>query len=93
MSRARTTAVPTLAAAFYLLLLLPPEFSVSLGSMRLSGYRLLLLVMLPVLLQRLLEGRVARAAAPDWLVMGHGVCTGCLRIYGVSETFSVGSIA
>ena len=73
MSRARTTAVPTLAAAFYLLLLLPPEFSVSLGSMRLSGYRLLLLVMLPMLLQRLLEGRVVRAAAPDWLIMGHGV--------------------
>ena len=67
----RQAAAPALAVAFYLLLLLPPEFSVSLGSMRLSGYRILLLALTPVLLARLFGGRAGQPIAADWLIGAH----------------------
>ena len=70
-TRARQVAAPTLAVAFYLLLLLPPEFSVSLGSMRLSGYRVLLLAVTPMLLSRLFSGRGTAPTLVDGLIMAH----------------------
>jgi hypothetical protein len=64
-------AAPALASAFYMLLLLPPEFSVSLGTMRLSGYRVLLLAVTPLLLSRLFSGRGSTATVVDCLVLAH----------------------
>ena len=57
MSQARVMSVPPLAALFYVALILPPEFSVSLGGLRLSPYRVLLLVVTVPLLIQLMQNR------------------------------------
>lgn len=62
--------VPPLVAALYLALILPPEFSVQLGSLRLTAYRLLLLVTVPWLLIRLFSAARPPHAA-DWLLIAH----------------------
>lgn len=52
---------------------LPPETSLSLGSLRLSPYRVTLIVMLIPAINLLLSNRQAPAAAPDVLMAMHGL--------------------
>ena len=54
-----------------ILLLMPPETSVSLGALRLSPYRLLLMVGVLMALARLMSGRCGRLIPTDWLVFAH----------------------
>jgi hypothetical protein len=68
---ARVTRTPLLAAGLYASLLFPPEFSVSLGTLRLSSYRLVLLFAMPVLLVKLFSGRPTRPHAVDYLMIAH----------------------
>ena len=61
--------LPLPAAALLISLLLPPELSLNLAGLRLSGYRLVLLMMfLPMLYQLLLRPGI-RATLADWSVM------------------------
>lgn len=72
MAGRRLLGVPVPVALFFLGMMLPTSVGLSLGGLRLSAYRVVLIVMfLPMLLQ-LLSGRV-RANAFDALVLGH--CT------------------
>jgi hypothetical protein len=62
---------PKLAALLYVALIMPPEFSVSLAGLRLSPYRVLLLLVTVPLLLRLMENRRQPPHAVDWLIMAH----------------------
>ncbi len=68
---ARGTRAPLLAAGLYASLLFPPEFSVNVGTLRLSSYRLVLLFAMPILLLKLLSGRSIRPHAVDYLIIAH----------------------
>ena len=57
MNRANRVRTPLLAAVFYIALIMPLEFSVSLGGLRLSPYRVVLLIVTVPLLLRLFQGR------------------------------------
>ena len=79
-SRVRT---PRLAAAFYIALIMPLEFSVSLGGLRLSPYRVLLLVVTVPLLLRLLQNHRQPPHAVDFLIMAHAAWVVlALTVYG-----------
>jgi len=83
MSRARRVPTPRLAAAFYIALIMPLEFSVSLGGLRLSPYRVLLLVVTVPLLLRLLQNSRQPPHAVDYLVMAHAAWVVlALTVYG-----------
>jgi hypothetical protein len=83
MIRARQVRTPWLAAAFYIALIMPLEFSVSLGGLRLSPYRVLLLVVTVPLLLRLLQNRHQPPHAVDYLVMAHAAWVVlALTVYG-----------
>ena len=83
MSRVRYTAVPTLAAVFYAALIFPPEFSVTVGGLRLTLYRVFLLLVTVPLLMRLLQSTKQRMHAVDYLVMAHaGWVVLALTVYG-----------
>jgi len=83
MSLARSARTPRLAAAFYIALIMPLEFSVSLGGLRLSPYRVLLLVMTVPLLLQLLQSRRQPPHAVDYLVMAHAAwAVLALTVYG-----------
>jgi hypothetical protein len=69
---ARTTpGVPTLAALLYIALIMPPEFSVTVAGLRLSLYRVLLLLVTVPLLLRLFQNRRQPAHAVDGLIAAH----------------------
>jgi len=80
-----THRVPTpwLAAAFYIALIMPLEFSISLGGLRLSPYRVLLLVATVPLLLRLLQNSRQPPHAVDYLIMAHAAWVVlALTVYG-----------
>jgi len=66
-----TSKTPTLAALFYIALIMPLEFSVVVGGLRLSPYRVLLLLIIVPLLLQLLQARRQRANVVDGLVAAH----------------------
>lgn len=68
--RPRTAWVP---AVFLLTLLLPTDTSVMLGGLRLSAYRVVLLVLFPLLMVRVYAGRLPGPRVADWLILGNGV--------------------
>lgn len=73
--------IPLLGALFYLALIIPPEFSVTLAGIRLSPYRVFLLVMIIPMLLRLL--RENRAFVADYLLAAHALWAAlALAIYG-----------
>lgn len=83
MTDTRRVRTPWLAAAFYVALIMPLEFSVSLGGLRLSPYRVLLLVVTVPLLLRLLQNHRQPPHAVDYLVMAHAAWVVlALTVYG-----------
>lgn len=83
MMTARRVSTPWLAAAFYIALIMPLEFSVSVGGLRLSPYRMLLLVVAVPLLLRLLQNRRQPPHAVDYLIMAHAAWVVlALTVYG-----------
>jgi len=83
MRGVRAASAPRLAALFYITLIMPPEFSVSLGGLRLSPYRVLLLLVTVSLLLRLMESRRQPPHAVDWMIMAHaGWAVLALGIFG-----------
>ncbi|MEP1595126.1 MAG: hypothetical protein ABJK20_11150, partial [Halieaceae bacterium] len=75
--------VPMLAALFYLALIMPPEFSVTVAGLRLSLYRVLLLVMTIPLLVRLVQNTRQPPHIVDYLIMAHAFWVVlALTVYG-----------
>ncbi len=72
MAGRRLLGVPVPVALFFLGMMLPTSVGLSLGGLRLSAYRVVLIVMFLPMLMQLLSGRV-RANVFDALVLGH--CT------------------
>ncbi|MFU8829800.1 MAG: O-antigen ligase family protein [Phycisphaerales bacterium] len=79
-NRIRTAGLLTLAmqcpawcALFLFSLLLPTEFSVYAGGLRLSPYRIVLLLAFFPVAFRLFSGRCGRMIPPDWMVIGFGL--------------------
>lgn len=71
MRSVAATSAPRLAALLYVALIMPPEFSVTVAGLRLSPYRVLLLLVTVPLVMRLLENRRQPPHAVDWLIMAH----------------------
>jgi len=65
------TPAPRLAVLLYLALMLPPEFSLMAGSLRLSPYRVLLLLITVPLLLKLMDNRRQPVCLADWLIIAH----------------------
>lgn len=83
MISAHRVRTPWLAAAFYIALIMPLEFSISLGGLRLSPYRVLLLVATVPLLLRLLQNSRQPPHAVDYLIMAHAAWVVlALTVYG-----------
>lgn len=64
---------PGWCAIFLASLLVPTEFSVYAGGLRLSAYRVVLLVAFFPVAFRFFTGKAGRIIAPDWLVIGFGL--------------------
>lgn len=62
---------PTLVTAFLLALCLPTDLSFYLGSLRLSPYRVVLLIAIFPAIATVFSGRVGRVNIIDWLVIIH----------------------
>jgi len=71
MRTSSAAGAPTLAALLYIALIMPPEFSLTVGGLRLSTYRVLLLLITVPLLLRLMQNRHQPPHAVDWLIMAH----------------------
>jgi len=83
MSRARRLATPTLAAILYVTLVFPPEISVTVGGLRLTLYRVLLLAVTIPMLLRLIQSTKQRIHAVDYLIMAHAAWVVlALTVYG-----------
>ena len=71
-SKPRTIlGVPVVIAVFFLAMMLPTAASVNLGGLRLSAYRIVLIVMFLPMLFQLLSGRKGRVHLFDMLVFAH----------------------
>lgn len=72
----------------------PPEVSISLGSLRLSPYRIILIVMLVPALNLLLQNRRTPAGLVDGLMAGHGLWAALSLILtmGLAEGIESGGI-
>lgn len=72
----------------------PPEVSLSLGSLRLSPYRITLIIMLLPALNLLLQNRKAPAGLIDGLMAGHGIWAALSLILtmGVADGIESGGI-
>ncbi|THD82306.1 hypothetical protein E7811_14675 [Aliigemmobacter aestuarii] len=73
MADRRILGVPVPVALFFLGMMLPTSVGVSLGGLRMSAYRIVLLAMFLPMLLRLLSGRNVKPNIFDALVLGH--CT------------------
>jgi hypothetical protein len=71
MAGRRILGVPVPVALFFLGMMLPTSIGVTAGGLRLSAYRVVLIVMFLPMLMQLLSGRRVRANAFDALVLGH----------------------
>jgi hypothetical protein len=73
MTGRRILGVPLPVALFFLGMMLPTSVGVTLGGLRLSAFRVVLLVMFLPMLVTLLSGRRVRANIFDALVLGHAL--------------------
>lgn len=73
MAGRRILGVPVPVALFFLGMMLPTSVGITAGGLRLSAYRVVLIVMFLPMLVQLLSGRQVRANLFDALVLGH--CT------------------
>lgn len=71
MPSRKILGVPWPVALFFLGMMMPTSVGVSLGGLRLSAYRIVLLVMFVPMLMTLLSGRRVRPNIFDGLVLGH----------------------
>tara|TARA_B100001123_G_scaffold451055_1_gene626413 strand:- start:2234 stop:3628 length:1395 start_codon:yes stop_codon:yes gene_type:complete len=80
--------------AFMVLLLMPPETSLAIGSLRLSPYRMLLIVGSLMALTRLLSGRCGRVILTDWFIAGHvfWVLLSLFQYGGIGTGFESGGV-
>jgi hypothetical protein len=67
----RIFGVPLAVALFFVAMMLPTAVSVNLGGLRLSAYRVVLIVMFLPMLIKLLSGRAGRIHIFDMLVFAH----------------------
>jgi hypothetical protein len=67
----RVFGVPLVVAVFFIAMMLPTAVSVNLGGLRLSVYRVVLIVMILPMMLQLLSGRKGRMHLFDMLVMAH----------------------
>ncbi len=67
----RIFGVPAAVAIFFVAMMLPTAVSVNLGGLRLSAYRVVLIVMILPMLVQLLSGRKGRVHIFDLLVVAH----------------------
>jgi hypothetical membrane protein len=67
----RVFGVPVVVAVFFIAMMLPTAVSVNLGGLRLSVYRVVLIVMFLPMLGQLLSGRKGRMHLFDMLVLAH----------------------
>jgi hypothetical protein len=67
----RLFGVPLVVALFFFAMMFPTSFSISLGGLRLSLFRVLLIVMFIPMLYALLGGRKLKANIFDALILGH----------------------
>lgn len=67
----RIFGIPVIVALFFLGMMLPTSVSVSVGTMRLSAYRIVLLLAIVPMLVTLATGRRGHATIWDGLVMAH----------------------
>ncbi|KPQ15423.1 MAG: O-antigen ligase like membrane protein [Rhodobacteraceae bacterium HLUCCO18] len=70
-SSRRILGVPVPVALFFVAMMLPTAVSVNLGGLRLSAYRMVLIVMFLPMLVQLLSGRKGRMHLFDLLVLAH----------------------
>jgi hypothetical protein len=71
------------AALLVLAFLMPPETSVSIGSLRLSPYRVILLVIVVPSLLHILSGKAGRLNGVDLAILAHSIwCVIALGAYG-----------
>lgn len=72
----------------------PPEVSISLGSLRLSPYRITLIIMLVPALNMLLQNRKTPMGVVDGLMAGHGIwaALSLMLTMGVAEGIESGGI-
>jgi hypothetical protein len=70
-STRRVFGVPVVIAIFFLAMMLPTAASVNLGGLRLSAYRVVLIVMFVPMLVQLVSGRKGRMHVFDLLVFAH----------------------
>jgi hypothetical protein len=70
-SSRKVFGVPVAVAIFFLAMMLPTAVSVNLGGLRLSAYRVVLIVMILPMLVQLLTGQRGRAHVFDLLVLAH----------------------
>lgn len=72
----------------------PPELSLTMGGLRLSPYRIIVLAMVLPCLGKLFAGRFGRARAPDFLMIGHGlwVILALIVYAGVGQGIESGGI-
>ena len=83
MTHSQQTHLPILAALFYVALIMPPEFSVTVGGLRLTPYRVLLLLSTVPLLMRVLQDARHPLHAVDMLVIAHVIWVIlALTVYG-----------
>jgi hypothetical protein len=80
---ARKLRLATPAMLLVILFIMPPETSLSLGTLRLSPYRIVLLLMVLPALIHLLSGRAGKLNGVDLAVLGHNIwCIIALGAYG-----------
>jgi len=88
----RATKAPMLGALFYLAMIVPLEFSITMAGLRLSPYRVFLLVMIIPLIFRLT--RETRILPMDYLIAAHAIWAAlALAVYGgIAMGFETGGI-
>ncbi len=69
----RVFGVPLVVALFFLGMMLPTSVSVNLGGLRLSGYRIVLIIMILPMIVTLLSGKRGKPNIFDLLVAGHSL--------------------
>lgn len=91
---ARARYTPWLAAGFLIALAIPNEFSIMLGSLRLSPYRIYILVLFLPCLLHLVTNRAGRINVVDIMVFFHG--TWCvialMKTHGLGQGLESGGI-
>jgi hypothetical protein len=90
----RIFGMPIVVALFFLAMMMPTPLSVSAGSLRLSAFRVLLLVMFVPMILSLLSGRRGKVNIFDILIIAHGLWAllALIKWGGVAQGIESGGI-